>query len=108
MQDVFRFLEVEDSFWTPAFTLRLNETRYRRRKNQFGRWLEKLNRLALVQRIPFRWRVSAGKYLYRPFSEPVSVPSLDEASRQELVAMLREDINRFRDWTSLSFHEWSM
>jgi len=66
MQTVFRFLGVDDAFWSPAFGLRLNEGRGRR-ATPFGRRLRRLNRLALVQRIPMAWRLAAGRYLYRPF-----------------------------------------
>jgi Sulfotransferase domain len=107
LQTVFRFLDVDDTFWSPAFALRLNEARGLH-FGPIGRGLARLNRYAIVQRLPLAWRLEAAKYLYRPFSTPVERPVVSDDLRADLVARLEDDLRRFRAWTGRDFAEWSV
>lgn len=107
LQQIFRFLGVDDGFWSPEFTRRLNETRPRRR-NRVGRWLHRLNGLPVVTRLPVQWRTLIGRYAYMPFSSPISAPVLDADVLSDLVPRLEPDVRRLREWTGRSFEDWTL
>ncbi len=108
LQTVFRFLDVDDSFWTSAFSIRLNEARFQGRKNRLGRWLAKINQRAIVHLIPMIWRIHIGRHIYRPFSIPVSKPALNDELFQEIANHLRDDIHKFKNWAGLDFPDWTL
>ena len=108
MQTIFRFLAVDETFFSPQFMVHRNRAESNRCKNRFGTMLSRLNDVALVQRLPQGLREWVGRFIYLPFSSPVSKPSLSESLRQSLVSVYHEDTNRLRALTGRSFSEWSV
>jgi len=108
LQEVFRFLGVDDGFWSADFTVKLNEGRLRRANDPIRRRLDRFDQTDVAQRIPIRWRTAARKYLFWPFSKPVSRPALTDPLRKELEGRLREDAAAFREWTGRAFEDWSV
>jgi hypothetical protein len=108
MQTIFRFLAVDETFFSPQFIVRRNRAESNRCKNRFGTMLSGLNDVALVQRLPQGLREWVGRYVYLPFSSRVPKPSISESLRQNLVSVYHEDINRLRALTGRSFPEWSV
>jgi hypothetical protein len=108
MQAMYRFLGVDDSFYSPDFAVALNRTDDHRYKNQIGSWLNRLNDLAIVRRIPFRWRVRFGHLIYIPFSSKISRPIISPSMHQRLEELFREDVNGLRALTGRSYAEWSI
>jgi hypothetical protein len=106
LQEVFRFLDVDDTFSSPAFSDRLNEAGEHRLRTATGLRIEQLNRLPFVKVIPRRWRIAAGRVIYRPFSTRATKPRLSDDLRRVLADRLRDDVNRFREWTGRPFAEW--
>lgn len=108
MQTIFRFLAVDETFFSPQFMVRRNRAESNRCKNRFGTLLSGLNDVALVQRLPQGLREWVGRYIYLPFSSRVPTPSISESLRQSLVSVYHEDANRLRALTGRSFAEWSV
>lgn len=108
MQTIFRFLAVDETFFSPQFMVRRNRAESNRRKNRFGTLLSGLNDVALVQRLPQGLREWVGRYIYLPFSSRVPTPSISESLRQSLASAYHEDADRLRALTGRSFSEWSV
>lgn len=105
LQKVFKFLEVDDSFYDQGFAKVLHKSSDKRRKNPIG---------VLLSRIP-------GKNLVKPFLPPhfrkvyeslyynkVKKPTLSERSKQELIDHLQDDINSLRKYTGSDFKDWCL
>ena len=106
MRRIFRFLDVDESFWSPAMEIERNTAR-RRRRNVAGRTLWRVGRrlrvphmFTIVRRAP-GW---AGLPLTSPLSPTVLGPDL----RRRLESALAEDAERFRTLTGMRFDSWSV
>ena len=105
---IFRFLGIDDAFWSMEFARTFNGVGAHRLRTETGLRIETLNRLSIVQAIPQRWRIAAGRWIYRPFSRAASRPILDDRLRGLLAARLEDDVARFREWTGQRFDAWSV
>lgn len=105
---IFRFLAVDDGFWSTEFDRTFNAVGDHRLRTPTGLRLEQLNHLRVVQAVPRRWRMSAGRWIYRPFSRRASRPALDAHLHGLLTARLEDDVARLRQWTGQPFDAWSM
>lgn len=108
MQKVFRFLEVDDSFDSPKFSIIKHNSRYKRRKNRIGRFLAQTPLMNMVERLPFRFRGDAEILLFFPFSRKIERPALDGNLRRILTSRLQEDVNRLRQFTGYDFKDWCL
>ena len=108
LRRVFRFLDVDDSFWVPEFD-RLHNTRTMKlRVNRFGLWLwhRGLYHRAVSAASALPSRVSP--WAIGLIGEQVPAPRPSEALLGELRDYLREDAERLRALTSKSFDHWSV
>lgn len=108
LQRVFRFLEVDDSYWTREFD-DLHNTRERKLLvNGRGLWMYRKGMydpaLRLAARLPEPISKRAVAFMGEEIHRPVPVPELREA----LVACLREDSARLREYTGRQFDHWSV
>jgi hypothetical protein len=108
LRKTFRFLQVDDMFWSPEFD-RLHNTRtLKLRVNRFGLWLwhrgvyERAVRAAGAVPAPLRSRAVG------LIGEEVRGPVLSDGLRDELRAYLREDAERLRARTGRAFDHWSV
>lgn len=108
LQKIFRFLKVDDSFYSNKFLLTWHKSKYKRRKTRFGLRLERSPIMRSVQMLPFEIRGAVEKLLYLPFSNKVERPVLDEKLRQRLIDFLKDDIRHLREYTGCNFEYWSM
>jgi Sulfotransferase family len=97
LKRVFNFLGVDRDFWHPAYDRKRHETQKRRRKT----WLGK----RVWRRLPRRLRNLRHRW---PLSTEFEHTELDDATRAELAARLRDDANRFRELTGKRFESWSV
>jgi sulfotransferase family protein len=108
MRRLFRFLDVDDSYWTPDFD-RLHNTRERKLLvNERGLWMYKKGlydpTLRLARRLPAALSRGLVGFMGDEVERPVPTPAL----RDELVACLREDVRRLREYTGREFDHWSV
>lgn len=110
LSKVFRFLGVDDTFYTPLFERRLNVTARKRVKNKLGKSISKL---PIMQKfydlspklgIPF----SPRQHWPWPLSSPVTKPVLTPEQRRRLIAEILPDIEKLRELTGQAFSEWSI
>ncbi len=95
---VFRFIGVDDSFWSRSYEDMLHETSGLRRRTALG--------AASHAALPRRAWASLGRRA--PFSLPFEPPEMSEATRAELTDRLGEDVARFRALTGRRFENWSL
>ncbi|MBW2244758.1 MAG: sulfotransferase domain-containing protein [Deltaproteobacteria bacterium] len=104
MQELFRFLEVDESFDSPRFQNIRHPSSSKRRATAAGRLARRVfghYRLSqLRQRAPF-----LDPWLRR---EPVEKPDLDEALRARLEDRFRDDVAQLRARTGLACPKWSV
>lgn len=108
LREVFRFLGVDDSFWSPEFERLHNTQGNKLRANRRGAWLWRHGLYETVlggaERLPRPLRARVRGL----FGDEVHKPTLDPALREELRASLREDAERLRSYTGRSFDHWSV
>lgn len=106
LQTVFRFLNVNASFQSQQFQRIKHPSNLKRRNNWLGQFMARTFGTTVIDRLPpkFRWKIKL--ILYRPFSHKIERPQLDEGLQAQLMAYLKDDINRLRDFTGRSFESW--
>ncbi len=107
MQKTFSFLNVDDSFFTEKFFFKWHQSKFNRRKTEFGEYLEKrLPLQKILDKFPFESRGITEKLFYLPFSRNVKRPVPDQWLRQKLDDFLKDDIKQLREFTGYDFKEW--
>lgn len=106
MQHAFRFLRVDDTFYSRRFSLTKHPSSWKRRKTPFGRFLAQTPIANTIKRLPYGIRVKAEDMVYLPFSRKIMRPELREALRKTLTGYLKDDIDCLRAYTGRSFEEW--
>jgi len=106
LQEVFRFLDVDDSFYNRKFFKIKHKSNYKRRKNLIGLAISQIPGINIVERLPFDIREKVKTLIYFPFSHKIELPVLENNLRQELIDYLRDDINCLREFTCYNFESW--
>jgi hypothetical protein len=109
LRAVFRFLGVDDSFNSPAFTEVLNTQADQVRFNRLGTLLRFSRPAQLIeQRVPRNLRIWVTKPLIRLLSEPVERPTFSDELHERLTGELRPEVERLRELTGMQFADWSL
>lgn len=106
LQQVFRFLKVDDSFYSRKFSSMRHKSSDKRGKNGFGLFLTKKFGTKIFEQLPSDWLWHAERLLYLPFSHRIERPVLNGTLWNELIKYLRADINRLRTYTGYDFVDW--
>jgi hypothetical protein len=108
LRTVFRFLGVDEDFWTPAFDRVHNVGAQKLRVNAFGWWLASrglyLPTVRAARALPGR----AGTLALRPLGTEIPRPAPDAELLEGLRELLREDADRLREYTGRRFEHWSV
>jgi hypothetical protein len=108
LQRVFRFLGVDDTFWTPEFDRLHNTREHKLRPSDFGVWLHDrgayVPALRAFTAMPERLSAPARRLLGREIVRP----AVDGGLRDELEAALSEDVARLRAFTGRPYEHWSI
>jgi len=105
----FRFLGVEDTFYSPDCDVELNvSTLDYREHSAISRLIARVADLHLGWWIPARFGVPLRNAALRLFSRPASQPLLDAALEDRLRETFSEDANRLRRLTGLRLEHWSV
>lgn len=111
LQDVFRFLDVDDSFYHPDYTQRFHASSEKRLKNQFGLFLTKTFRQSKIKN---KIRSALPTFVDRVYISlsrsdvKIEKPVLDEHQRQALINELKDDIEQLRNYTGNKFEYWCL
>jgi hypothetical protein len=105
---VFRFLDVDDSFWAPEFDL-LHNTRERKLLvNSRGLWLWRRGMYDAALRAARALPAGVESRALALIGEEIERPAPRSEMLGELKAILREDAERLREHTGQSFEHWSI
>jgi hypothetical protein len=105
MRRIFRFLEVDENFWSPVMELERNTAR-RRRRNLAGRALWGIGWRTVGTRRSRQVLRHSPAWAGRPFTSPLPPTVLSPDLRSRLESTLAEDAARFRALTGIRFESW--
>ena len=108
LNKIFRFLNIDGSFSTKKFSYIKHPSRWKRRKNRAGIFLEQTIGKNIIRHLPPEIRGKAETLLYFPFSHRVTPPTLNEQLRKMIADTIKEDINSLREFTQNDFESWSV
>jgi hypothetical protein len=108
LKEVFRFMEVDDRFYSLKFSRLRHPSDGKRRKTALGNRLARTSLMRSVERWPFDIREKIKAAMYFPFSRRIPRPTLEEDLRNALVNYLSDDTNRLRAYTGRGFQRWSV
>jgi hypothetical protein len=99
LQRIFAFAGVREGYWSAAYAEEPNAAAHKLEPNWLGRWLTDRAVLPRSVRRRAAWirGVTAG---------PIRRVALDDETRSMLEALLRPDIERFRELTGQPFESW--
>ncbi len=105
---VFDFLGVDNTVHNDKFMNLRHKSSKKRQKTNFGTYLSQLPIIRSLDllRPGLKWRIES--WLYRPFSEPIRRPQLNEDTVEKLTAYLTDDINQFRALIGTNTKNWSI
>ena len=108
LQQVFRFLNVDETFHSPKFTRIQHSSNTKRQKNRFGLILKTISNSNFAKIFSTDIRQKIGAVAYVPFSQEIEHPTLDESLRLELIDYLSQDINQLKAFVGRNFTEWCL
>ena len=108
MRRAFEFVGVEPSFYHPKFERMKHRTSsHRRRKTWAGTAVSAVARRATRRFEPPRWIAwKAERLLVFPLARRIERPVLVGAVREQVMAELRDDVDRLRELTGKEFKSW--
>jgi len=106
LKQVFRFLNIDDSFHSGRFFFMWHKSSHKRRRTPCGLRLESLPIMNVMRLLPFEMRGALEKMIYFPFSRRVKGPQLDEGLLQECISFIKEDVELLRKLTGCGFERW--
>jgi len=103
LSQVFRFLGVDETFWTHAFETVRHRSAAKRRNNAVGMAIDRLLGRRILNRLHGRQRYLFRRLVYTPFSSPVPRPVLDSDLRERLQGIFCPDLERLTRITGQPF-----
>lgn len=108
LQDVFRFLGVDETIHSEEFSDLIHESSVKKSKNRIGSALAKGRERGMLRRLPPLVRGPAERIVRSIVTSRIQRPALDERLRQQLIGILEEDIEQFRKFAGRAFADWSV
>jgi hypothetical protein len=108
LQEIFKFLEVDETFYSSKFRNIKHQSNLKGRKNRIGLFLKWLSETNMAKIFSTDVRMTVGRFLYLPFSSQIEYPVLNQTLRAKLVQYLKDDIDRLRKLTGRDFKDWSV
>jgi hypothetical protein len=105
LKTIFRFLNVDDSFYSSEYSDVLHKSSAKRRKNIIGRYLLKTK---LKKKLRPFLPSSVVQKLKRISGPSVERPELDEVLEKKLIGYLQDDVRALRKFTGKEFKNWRL
>jgi len=106
LQEIFRFLNVDETFYCSKHLDIKHKSTSKRRKSRAGLVLKRLYEANIAKLFSLNVRTNIGRFLSVPFSHKIDRPILDDRLLAQLVDYLKEDINCLRGYTGRDFKDW--
>lgn len=106
LKAVFRFLYVDDTFYSRRFLLKWHKSKYKRRKTRLGVYLSGTPLAKFLGTLPFTLQGPFEKIFFFPISYKVSRPILNQRLQRDLVEFLIEDIRQLTKYAGCRFGGW--
>lgn len=108
LERVFRFLGVDDGFWTPEFEREHNVGQQKMLLNGRGWWLADRDLYLPALRLAGALPDAVGRRALRVIGEPLRRPVPDEPTLERIRDALRDDAARLREYTGMALDHWSV
>ena len=106
LKEVFRFLEVDDSFHCRDFFSIRHKSSGKRRRNNAGSSMFRMFEMNILERLPSVTRRHLEQLLYLSFSHKIEQPMLNEGLTLRLIDHIENDTNHLREYTGCKFEQW--
>lgn len=116
LRTVFRFLGVDETFYTPEYTKTFHQSSDKRRRNKIGRFfVDQYYTVQYSSRPNFIKMIDTVRPLIPSFlmqfyknmtSYPFERPILDETLEARLIDYLKEDVEALKKFTGMAFRSW--
>ena len=106
LREVFRFLDVDDSFTSRGFSSTRHRSSLKRRRSATADRIAAVWRRGPLMRLPRALRWNAEWVTTYPFSRAMEQPAVPEHLRHELAQLVEEDVRRLRESTGQEFDGW--
>jgi hypothetical protein len=108
LRRVFRFLAVDEEFWTPRFEREHNVGQQKMELNAFGWWLAERKLYLPLMRLARALPQRAARGALRPIGREIARPAPDASMLARLREVLRPDVKWLRSYTGRQFEGWSV
>ncbi len=108
MQRIFQYLNVDHTFFSRRFFLRMHSAKYKRRKNALGLRLMNHNYSKLLAVLPIELQGILEKLLFLPLSKKVPPLQIPPDLMQNLKKRLIDDTDQLRWLTGNRFEYWTI
>jgi hypothetical protein len=108
LQRVFRFLEVDDSFYTSKFRFMKNVSADISHTSRIAASIKRITDNELVGLIPASLRNALSKVVFAPFRNTASKPELEQSLRLKIIECLKDDVDHLRESTQLNLEKWCL
>lgn len=105
-EKIFKFLDVDESFYSPDFEVTLHKSSNTFRNESVNEVLRWLSETRVARQIPLAVQIQIRSLLSRTQPGKPERPVLDEKLQRKLIEHLRDDINRFREFAGKDFGGW--
>lgn len=106
LRRIFRFLNIEETFYTEKFQKIKHRSIVKRQKNRIGLFFKWLSETNFGKSFPVDLRRNIGKILYLPFSTQIERPVLDNDLKKRLLDFFKEDIGLLENYTGNNLELW--
>jgi len=103
---VFRFLGVDDTYYTHKFGKLKHRSSTKGKKTSIGLFLKNLDKTKMAKFFSTDTRMAIGRIVSLFFAQNFERPALAEPLRNQIILCLKEDIDSLRKHTKMPFDEW--
>jgi len=108
MKKIFRFLNIDHTFYSRRFNILLHRLKFKRRKTTLGQHLMNLKAAKLLMLLPVELQGLLEKLIFFPFSTKIPFPQVPPETIEALKEYLTDDTNQLRKFTGEAFKHWSL
>lgn len=106
MSQIFKFLNIDDTFNSIKYNKILNKSSKKRLKNRIGLLLKRFSNIRMASFFSENFKRQVGSILYIPFSQKIPKPEINPQLEDLLKKYLSEDVKRLKQFTGKSLFEW--